>query len=612
MKKTLLKSFLLFPLLACFAQSEMPSINGDITVTQASSFSVSMPLRDLLNGEIRNKAVEDELKEGYEHFPRNPHTNLQSLPTGNDPAWQKNNGSRHSPSTVQNLFDWEGLAGVSPPDPTGAAGPNHYVQAVNSSFAVYDKKGVILKSGTNLGTLWGSGSDGDPIVMYDKYADRFFISQFKTSSPYKMLLAVSKTADPLGQYYAYQFTFSAMPDYPKFGIWTDGYYFGCNLPGKNDVAVFERNKMLAGDQSARMIQKASGLKSGANFIIQPAEADGELPPLGTPNYMFFFEDDGWSGVAKDAIKVLTFKVDWANTANSTLSVSQTLATTPFDAAFTSNWDDIPQKGSSQRLDVLAGVTYMRAQYRKWAGYNTVVLCNVVDVDKTNHAGLRWYELRDKNDGVWSIYQQGTYAPDAESRAHGSISMDNQGNIALAYGLTGTNTYPSIALTGRYAGDPLGQMTIPEVIVEAGAGAKSGDNRYGDYAHMTLDPTDDQTFWFTGNYVKSGGKSTTRIATFKLATQISMGTANPYLNNLSITHTINKENLSVAVKGLFDNESVMVDLFSIQGSLITHFDAQPAKNELQQTFNISNLSNGSYLIRIGNVNFQKVMKVVVAN
>jgi hypothetical protein len=591
--------------ITCAAQTTTGS-EGELKVSYPMEFSVSPPLRDILNGKTSEEAREE--KNEHARFPRNEQVNMNSLPVGEDPVWQKNDGSRKT-NMISNLLDWEGLVGGTPPDPTGAAGPNHYVQAVNVSFAVYDKTGKILKSGTNLGTLWGSASEGDPIVMYDKYADRFFISQF-ASNPNRMLLAVSQTADPLGTYYTYSFAFSAFPDYPKLGIWTDGYYFGCNLPGKNDVAVFERDKMLVGDKTARMVQKSSGLSSGANFIIQPGEADGELPPLGTPNYMFYFQDDAWASGSKDAIKVLEFKVDWKTITNSTLTVSQTIETAPFDAAFTSSWNDVPQKGSTQRLDVLAGVTYMRAQYRKWVGYNSVVFCNVVDVDGTDHAGLRWYELRDKNDGKWSIYQQGTYAPDAESRIHGSISMDNQGNIALAYSLTGKNTYPSIAFTGRYANDPLGTMTIPEVIAEAGGGSKSGNNRFGDYSHMTIDPADDQTFWFTGNYIKSGGKSSTRIVTFKLAQ--ATGIENNYLKDLSITHLVNDNKLNIDVKGLADNEKLTVDLYSLQGALISHADVTPANNAFKQSISISNLANGVYLLRIGNVNFQKVTKVLLSN
>ncbi|MES1224517.1 MAG: hypothetical protein ABUT20_53985, partial [Bacteroidota bacterium] len=317
----------------------------ELKVFYPLEFSVSPPLRDILNEKTRGD--EEEIEKERDRFPRNAQVNSNSLPVGEDPVWQKNDGSRKI-NTISNLLDWEGLTGGTPPDPTGAAGPNHYVQAVNTSFAVYDKTGKILKAGTNLGTIWGSSSEGDPIVMYDKYADRFFISQF-ASNPNRMLLAVSQTADPLGSYYTYSFSFSAFPDYPKFGIWTDGYYFGCNLPGKSDVAVFERDKMLVGDKTARMVQKASGLSSGANFIIQPAEADGVLPPVGTPNYMFYFQDDAWASGSKDAIKVLEFKVDWKTITNSTLAVSQTIETAPFDAAFTSSWNDVPQKGSSQRL-----------------------------------------------------------------------------------------------------------------------------------------------------------------------------------------------------------------------------------------------------------------------
>ncbi len=154
------------------------------------------------------------------------------------------------------------------------------------------------------------------------------------------------------------------------------------------------------------------------------------------------------------------------------------------------------------------------------------------------------------------------------------------------------------------------MTIPEVIVEAGTGSKSGNNRFGDYAHMTVDPVDDQTFWFTGNYIKTGGKSTTRIVTFKLAN--ATGIENNYLKDLSITHLVNDNKLSVDVNGLADNEKLTVDLYGIQGNLISHADVVPANNAFKQSFNISNLVNGVYLLRIGNVNFQKVVKVFLAD
>jgi hypothetical protein len=128
--------------------------------------------------------------------------------------------------------------------------------------------------------------------------------------------------------------------------------------------------------------------------------------------------------------------------------------------------------------------------------------------------------------------------------------------------------------------------------------------------MTVDPADDQTFWFTGNYIKTGGKSTTRIVTFKLAQ--ATGIENNYLKDLSITHLLNDDKLNIDVKGLADNEKLTVDLYAIQGNLISHVDVVPANNAFKQSFNISDLANGVYLLRIGNVNFQKVTKVFLSN
>ncbi len=176
------------------------------------------------------------------------------------------------------------------PDPTGAAGPDRYVQAVNTAFRVYQKTGTPDGISSSLSSLW-SGSDnlGDPIVMYDRHADRWFISQFN-SGPNRMLLAVSETPDPRGAYFTYEYTFSQFPDYPKFSIWWDGYYMTSN--SNKTAVVFERSRMLTGDPTARMIALSapSVINSGFTSVL-PADADGDLPPTGTPCYFFNIEDN---------------------------------------------------------------------------------------------------------------------------------------------------------------------------------------------------------------------------------------------------------------------------------------------------------------------------------
>lgn len=103
-----------------------------------------------------------------------------------------------------------------PPDTTGAVGPNHYVQMVNVAYAVYSKTGQVLVSPRGINTLFsGSGlthcanrNDGDPIVLYDRRADRWILSQFTTTSPYGQCIAVSTSGDPTGTYYRFFFSLS--------------------------------------------------------------------------------------------------------------------------------------------------------------------------------------------------------------------------------------------------------------------------------------------------------------------------------------------------------------------------------------------------------------------
>ena len=124
------------------------------------------------------------------------------------------------------------------------------------------------------------------------------------------------------------------------------------------------------------------------------------------------------------------------------------------------------------------------------------------------------ELRRVNGGDWTVYQEGTYAPDdGLHRFMGGIAMDGNGNIALGYSVSSLDEFPGLRFTGRRAGDPLGEMTVEEYVAVAGEG-NVGGSRFGDYAKMAIDPADDRTFWFTGEYAGANGWKT-RIFSFNL-------------------------------------------------------------------------------------------------
>ena len=434
--------------------------------------------------------------------------------------------------------NWAGITnrnGVLPPDTTGDVGPNHYVQWVNLSLAVYSKTGTLLYGPTNGNTIWtGFGgvcstrNDGDPIVLYDQAVDRWMIAQFAVpggTSGYHECIAVSQTGDPTGAWYRYDFLYSStnMNDYPHFGIWPDGYYMtvnqfkgGATWAGQG-VAVFERDKMLLG-QPARMVSFDLNSVDPNLGGMLPSDWDGsQAPPAGAPNTFVQFDDSSW-GYSGDQVQLWDFHVDWTNTANSTFTKNTALATAAFDSDMCAYARScVPQAGSTVKLDALADRLMYRDQYRNFGDHQSIVLNHTVDVDGTDHAGIRWYELRNTGSG-WSIYQQGTYAPDAANRWVGSVAMNGKGGIGLGYSVASSSIYPSIRYTGRVAADPLGTMPQGEGTMIAGTGAQTHSaSRWGDYSTLSVDPVDDCTFWYTGEYVATTGSASwvTRIGSFTL-------------------------------------------------------------------------------------------------
>src|SRR5690242_14229370 len=451
-----------------------------------------------------------------------------------------------------------------PPDTDGEVGATQYVQAVNSDFAVYSKTGAVLRTSTPINQLWANTNgecklhnDGDPVVLYDQLANRWLISQFiaqPTGSPgddqYGECIAVSTTSDATGSYYLYEFDFgpNVFFDYPKLGVWPDGYYmmaneFPTNSQTSSGVGVFsfERSKMLQG-QPARVIFFDEGQHNppGGQYIgMLPGDLDGSsLPPAGSPNW--FAEVDDPTGVPPTNVgdtgfdmRLWAFHVDWTNPANSTFGNNGSPTATLPVAAFArpqcvyGYGDCSPQEGGPQGLDVLGDRLMFRMPYRNFGSYASLVLNHSVHVTDTSGAGrigIRWYEVRIPRNGTPSIYQQGTYAPDDTAtnplwRWMGSIAEDKNGDIALGYSASGPNNYPSVRYTGRAAGDSLGQMTQAEQVAYTGTGPQTeAEGRWGDYSDLTVDPSDDCTFWYTQEYLATDtvviGTWRTRIVSFK--------------------------------------------------------------------------------------------------
>jgi hypothetical protein len=417
---------------------------------------------------------------------------------------------------------------------------------VNTSFAIFDKSGGMLAGPTDINQLWnGQGglceanNDGDPVVLYDPLADRWLLSQFAVAGgpPYAQCIAVSQTSDPEGAYWLYEFSITdAFPDYPKLAVWPDAYYMTTNDDGEPNVGVFafDRSRMLAGNPAT--FQK---FQVQVNFLL-PGDFDGSTPPpVGSPSYFYTMMDDtywparGFPGV--DRLEIWEFRVNFTTPTNSTFGHVLNLPTAAFNYDPCGNapgsFNCIPQQGTSQKIDAIGEWPMWRLAYRNFGAYETLVGNFTVNIgDFTNHAGIRWFELRKSGAGSWSIFQEGTHSPDNQHRFMGSIAMDRSGDIALGYSVSSSSLFPSIRYATRLLTDTLGTLQSEATLI-AGGGSQTGFNRWGDYSAMSIDPADDCTFWYTNEYYASTSAINwqTRIGAFKLPTcGLTSPTINTYL------------------------------------------------------------------------------------
>lgn len=529
--------------------SKIPTLHPN--VVKSSKNDVSKPLHKI-------PPIPPSIEPGVHEIPIHPlprkgpkASGAQELllgPIQTDSVVQSFSGLSVMPSPLQGF---EGISNadnqrviggmVVPPDTNGDVGLNHYVQWVNLTFAIWDKNGTLLYGPAAGNTLWqGFGgpceatNNGDPIAQYDQLADRWLMSQFAFpngyyTGPYYQCIAVSQTGDPTGAWYRYEYKISdtKMNDYPKFGVWPDAYYMSVNqfvFSGDTEdfagpgVVAFEREKMLLG-LPANMIYFDISPQYAS---LLPSDMDGfTLPPAGSPNYFVQFSDDSWGGNT-DRLMVFQFHVDWNNPSASTFAGPTVLDTAPFDFNLcpdTILGNCIPQPGTATKLESLTDRLMYRLAYRNFGDHESLVVNHTVDADGTDHAGIRWYEVRNLG-GTPTIYQQGTYAPDSHHRWMGSTAMDKSGNIALGFSVSSDTLYPSIRYAGRLAADPLGTLPQAENELMAGGGAQTGGfARWGDYSMLSVDPVDDCTFWFTSEYyaVTSDMGWQTRIGSFKFPT-----------------------------------------------------------------------------------------------
>lgn len=447
-------------------------------------------------------------------------------------------GARPAVAPIES-FDGLGVAFTGPQGPATsrnpsdnslAVGPNHIVELAGGRMAVYDKKGAVLYGAVTTNTIFkGFGgpcenrNSGDSVVRYDQLAERwlFVLPVFQRppgepQGPYSMCYAVSAGPDPLGPYHRYEFKRPLFPDYPRPAIWPDGYYVPSSTGDdviQKHACVADRAKMLAGQPATEQCV----IIDGVNFLNN-ADIDGRaLPPPGAPNIMMAAGGTQLKKVTEDnAIYAWKFHVDWQTPANTAVTGPLRIAVDPYHYLCGGQLTNcVPQPESTRRLDAQGDKLMQRLVYRNIGGRESIVATHSVNTT-AGGGGVRWYEFRLNRNRDPVLYQQATYAPDSLYRWMASIGMDRKGNIGVGYSFGGGANFAGHRFAARRAGDPKGQLTFKETVLVEGKAAQNNTLRWEDYATTAMDPSDDCTFWYVGDYLKAGATGyTTRIGAFRI-------------------------------------------------------------------------------------------------
>jgi hypothetical protein len=462
-----------------------------------------------------------------------------------------------------------------PPDTNGDVGPTYYIQAVNDAWGIFDKGTGAMVAGFTENQLWSTAATGtpcdannfgDPVVIHDTAADRWVLTDFAFAftggapvAPFYQCFAVSQTNDPVGGgWYLYAVQMDSgdpgappantFVDYPKFGFWTDCLYMGANGFDNGTgnyaggvFAAFDRTTLFAGSPLTSTNSSVGFTGDTSIFGNFPANLNGStLPPAGTPEY-FVAE----SQVAY-AFDVRTFQAGatscgTGSTLSGATSVSQDSYGYPaikVGTSYTSNM--VRQASTGNRLDSLGDEIMQRVNYRNIGGTESLWVVHTTCGTGTDANGAcatnmtptqpQWAQI-DVTGGTINTtpVQQQIYTPDViQYRWMGSLAVDRQGNMAVGYSMTTNNvaapTFPSLAYSGRLAGDPANQLGQTERVLAAGTASQnkcgtSSCSRWGDYSAMTIDPVDDCTFWYTNEYYSvaahaANGHWDTNIGSFR--------------------------------------------------------------------------------------------------
>jgi hypothetical protein len=445
-----------------------------------------------------------------------------------------------------------------PPDPHGASGPAHVVNVTNVMIEWYQKNSTLDSSqllATFFAPLVPLTTLFDPKVLYDQHEGRFVVVALeRTDDPNppnnpgqdtsRILVAVSKTSDPNGGWWFHSINskvtinisgIGPLPfwaDYPGLGVDEDAVYITNNMfvfpstgfAGFGGVRLWIVHKGVVGGfysgNPATVTIHDPDVNGVGEFTMQPAHVFGTVP--GAVNT--FLVSGGWS---------TDFSVGPAGTeALSVTTVTNPLGAVAFSQKFVLIADiedatialpDAPQDPNCPLVHAdedPPGIPIdtgdrraLNAVWRSGSLWTTNTALPKAGAD-INQATTHWYELDTNQAGCPVINFGGVGAEDLSPTTWtywSQIAVDGCGNMAIGFAASSPTLHAGAYYTGRRASDAFGFVQTTGTLMPGQDCYRrtfcAPRNRWGDYSGISVDPTDDCTFWIYNEYAAERGTPT---------------------------------------------------------------------------------------------------------
>lgn len=550
-----------------------------------------------------------------EQFENDAYTPRPVFPGGpqKDGALQSSAGRDHIYAAEQ-AFDGQTYTSVCPADPTIAVGATYVVQLINGGSGTYVQafdKATGAPHGTRfyMDAITGYGGLGDPVILYDNASHKFIITEFANKKETRsdgLIIAVSGEDPMTNTWKSYFFPTSVFPDYPKYAISGGVLYAKTNDfrgQGYNGASVYAFNlaAMLAGGSNPSSVRFSLGT-ANKYYSMCPVNGTGSTASGGLFAYL---NPRSWSGSASDSIGLIQLSYNSTTPSASTILQKASLAT----AGYSIGSGTVPQPAGGEGLDALWNRVMNQPQYRVLSdGKESLVMAFTVTNGST--AAIRWTELRNAG-GTFTIFQQGTFGGTDSYRWLPSINIDVDGNIGLAYNRSSTSIYPSVFYIGRTRNDAgsLGQMNGTETFIVNGTKSSSCRGRYGDYNHLTADPSDSYTFWFNAMYNKASSWST-YIGSFKISANTSPVTqrvSGQLTDEASLRPAMYPNPVHDVLTVVSGKQTVngTLQVLDLSGRVVREQKIASQTNKVD----VSSLPSGAYLLKIKGANTVSIDKFV---